>query len=531
MTDELTLFKGGLVVDGIGKTPHVEDLLVDSDRIVAREPSIDLRSNVRKVAANGFVVCPGFIDLHSHADFSLLAFPTADSAIRQGITTVATGNCGGGVAPIRNPDEVGTTSFAHDPKWEVTVDWANFAEYTSRLHGAAINVAPLVAHGPIRNHTIGMQPRHTTNEENHIMRNLLAECLEQGAFGMSTGLEYQPGMWTDPTELASLVEVVGQYGRLYATHMRGRAHEHGQATREALDTADRNGARLQLSHFAPRPNAPSHVKDEAFRQVARAVSNGKPVGIDTFPEVWGPALLIDLFPEWSLEGTVSEAMQRLGSSDVRDRIAEHFEETPSFLAKVAGYSEIYIADSPTRSDLTGISITDLAGGRSIGTVCCDLLAEAGAEFRSIAIRHIYATENDLSRTIELPYCSIESDGVVTKGEGRDNPLTWSASSYGYVARVLEHYVREIGALRLEEAIRKMTSLPAKSLGLDRRGSLEVGNFADIVVFDANAIHDRSTPDDPSRHPTGFKLVMVNGVIAVENDAQQAVLSGRLLAPL
>ncbi len=529
---ERWLLRGGTVIDGTGAAPSVLDVLVEGERIAALGPFLPAPEGARVVHLEGMALCPGFIDLHSHADFTLLAFPSADSALRQGITTIATGNCGGGVAPLRHRDQVGTVAFGYSPDWKVTVDWSSFAEYAARLQSTAINVAPLVPHGALRNAVMGMEARQPDPAELREMRQLLARCLDEGAFGMSTGLEYQPGMWAHQEEIESLVAEVGARSRLYATHIRGRAEEHAEATAEAIRTIRGSGARLQLSHFAPRPNAPRDSGDEAFRLVSEAVADGGHIGVDTFPEIWGPALLIDLFPDWALEGAIPKVLARLSSESARSAIGDHFRSTPGFLARVAGYEQIYIVDNPSDPEVAGRSLSEIAEetGRSVSDACCDILLDAQSRFREIAIRHIYATEDDLRRVLSLPYCSIESDGVVTSGEDGSCPLVWSASSYGYVARVIEHYVGTVGLFSIQEAVRRMTSLPASSLGISDRGVIKEGAFADLVAFDAESLRDRSTPEAPARHPSGIELVLVNGREAVRGDTITGSRSGRLLDP-
>ena len=526
-----TMLRGGTVIDGTGSASVVADVLINGDRIEALAPDLGAPEDCRIIDVAGLTVTPGFIDLHSHGDFTLLAFPTADSAVRQGITTVATGNCGGGVAPINSAADMASVAFAVDPDWGVEIDWRSFGDYAARLDGASVNVAPLVAHGAIRNAVMGLDPRAAESHELVQLRELTARCLDEGAFGLSSGLEYLPGQWSDEREMRELVTEVGSRGRMYATHMRGRAQEHEAATAEALAVAHDTGARLQLSHFASRPNAPTAISDRAFGLVESAVADGEIVGVDTFPEVWGPALLIDLFPAWVFEGNEDDALARLANGRCRSELVEHFDETPSFLAKVAGYSEIYIADAPNNRGVTGSALTEIDAGRPIADVACDLLLEAGERFRSVAIRHIYATEPDLERTLNLPFCSIESDGVITRGEGFDCPLVWNASSYGYAPRVIEHYVRATGLFTLEEAVRRMTSLPAAALGLAHRGTISVGSFADIVVIDPAEVHDLTTPADPARHPSGMNMVFVNGELTVARDSHKGVRAGRQLHPL
>ena len=216
-----------------------------------------------------------------------------------------------------------------------------------------------------------------------------------------------------------------------------------------------------------------------------------------------------------MSGTGPEVLARLADESLRASIEEYFEEGSAFLVRVAGYEEIYISGLPDPAGRVGRSLRELAAaaGISVGRVSTELLLEAGELFRTVGIRHIYATEHDLRRTLQLPYCSIESDGIVTPGEGAACPLSWNASSYGYTARVLEHYVRDQGFLALEDAVHKMTQLPARALGLRSRGVLAPGNYSDIVIFDRDAISDATTPDDMARHPKGIDAVLVNGEMA------------------
>jgi N-acyl-D-aspartate/D-glutamate deacylase len=526
-----TLLRGGTVVDGTGSPAFDADVLIRNDRVAAVGRDLP-DDDVRVIDVNGRVVCPGFIDLHSHADSTLLAFPEADSAIRQGITTVAVGNCGGGVAPTSPHDDVREIAFAHNSDWGIELDWSSFGGYTAHLDGCAINVAPLVAHGAIRNAAMGLAPRPATTREIDAMAEALRNALDDGAFGMSTGLQYAPGMWAEPDEISSLVSIVGGMGRMYATHMRNRADSFAASTQEAIEAAAGTGAHLQLSHFAPRPYAPRQQVAEAFEAVAEAESSGQSVGIDTFPEIWGPGLLIDLFPSEVLAGSAMDVLTRLSGKGARQAVDDYFEAQTSFLSRIAGYDEIYISGTPQSAELVGRSLTDIAShaGASVGSVSCDLLLAAGELFRAVGIRHIYATEPDLRMTLGLPYCSVESDGIVTSGEGPDCPLTWNASSYGYTARMLGHYVRNEQFFTIEEAVRKMTLLPASALGLRDRGEVTAGFYADLVVFDPETVLDLTSPDDVARHPAGIDLVIVNGEAAVSHGSASATHHGRLLQP-
>lgn len=526
------LLENARLIDGTGAAAVPADILVVDGVVATIGRKLEAPVDCLIIDVADRVVTPGFIDLHSHADMTLIAFPSADSALRQGITTVATGNCGGGVAPLADRSAVNDVAFAYDPSWEIDIDWSGFGGYTSHLDGAGVNVAPLVPHGAVRNAAMGLAARASTAGELDSMCSILSEALDDGAFGLSTGLEYQPGQWATPGEISALVALVGARGRTYATHMRGRADEFETATREALDAAAETDAHLQLSHFAPRPHASPTARRGGFAAVIEAADAGRRVGVDTFPEIWGPALLIDLFPEWVFDGTVAEVLARLADSDLTSTYEKHFDETPGFLARASGYDRIHVTSTPFPASWSGRSLVEVAADleTSVAAAAQKVLVAAQDQYRSVAIRHIYATDDDLEATMRLPYCSIASDGIVTPGEGHSCPMHWNASSYGYVARTIEHHVLGNQLFSLEEAVRRMTALPASQLGINDRGVIKAGAAADLVVIDLENLHDRTTPDDMARHPTGVDYVIVNGGIAVADGVLSPDRHGNRLRP-
>jgi N-acyl-D-amino-acid deacylase len=502
-------------------------VLVEGDRIAA-VGELEDRLDAHELDAAGAIVAPGFVDVHTHADFTLLAFPTADSAVRQGVTTVVTGNCGGGVAPAEPAHDVRRVAFGYDDAWGVDLDWRTFAEYLERLDGTGVNVAALVPHGAVRNAVMGLESRSPSARELAAMRAIVDDAMAAGAAGLSTGLEYQPGCFADDVEIAQLCEGVARRGGLYATHMRNRAERFSDAVREALGVAARSGVRLQLSHVAPRPYAPPDEVERAFE----AIDGRASVWVDTFPEIWGPGTLADLLPRAVVQGAALEVARRLEDPDARRAVAEAFARGDNFLVRAGGYERIFVSANPCRPEQTGHSVAALAeeAGKTIADWACDTLVEAGPLLMSVAIRHVYAVEDDLRRVIALPCCSFGSDGVVTAGEGPGCPFTWNASSYGYAARVLEHYVRDESLLTLEDAVRKLAALPADALGLPDRGRVVAGAAADVVVLDLDGLADRTTPVDMARHPSGIRTVLVNGVELVRDGAPTGARPGRVLSP-
>jgi N-acyl-D-amino-acid deacylase len=529
MADAL-LVRGGAVVDGTGEPARRADVLLRDGRVAALG-ALDAPPDARVLDTAGLVVAPGFVDLHTHADFTLLAFPDAASAVRQGVTTVVVGNCGGGVAPCSSEHDFRRTAFAYSSDWGVEVTWTSVGEYLGHLGGKGVNVAALVPHGAVRNAVLGLDARPPDETELDRMRGLAREGLQAGAIGVSTGLEYQPGSRARTDELAAFCALAAERDGVHATHMRNRAEHFAAATEEALEIARRTGVRTQLSHVAPRPYAPRAQTEAAFQAVERARAEGHAVSVDTFPETWGPGNLADLFPPEITQGRPAEVLARLQDPRARRAVEEHFAAGRNFLVRAGGYDRIFVTSSPVRPGLTGRSLADLAleGGTSVGAWACDALLEAGSLLMSLGIRHVYATEEDLDRVLALPYCGLGSDGVVTDGEGPDCRFPWNASTYGYAARTLERYVRERALLSLEEAVRRLAGLPAEAMGLRDRGLLREGCAADVVVLDPARIHDRTTPEDVARHPEGVVHVLVNGVPVVENGRPTGARPGVLVS--
>jgi N-acyl-D-aspartate/D-glutamate deacylase len=522
MTDRLVV-RGGVVVDGTGGPGRHADVYVEAGTIVAVGPS-DGGDDAIVIDATDRVVAPGFIDLHTHADYTVLACPSADSALRQGVTTIAIGNCGGGIAPISDAHDFRPVSFAFRPEWGVDTSWRTFPEYLDRLDGLGINVAAMVPHGALRNAVMGMDPRPASDSELDTMSALLDEAMVAGAVGMSTGLQYRPGCWAPEAEVRRLVEVVGGHDGIYATHMRDRSEHYVAAIDEALTAAADTGAHLQLSHVVARPNSPRSEIEAALATMTGAAAEGR-FGVDTFPEPWGPGLLVDLFPTELMEGDTIQILSRLSDPTTRPQMEAYIDAGASFLARVAGYDEIFLSWVPDRPDLVGVPLGDRG---SIGAFCCDVLLEAAERLREVGIRHIYADEAALDEVLALPFCTVASDGIVTSGEDAACSLPWSASTYGFTARLLENHVRTRGLLSLEEAVRRLTALPAAALGLADRGIIATGRQADLVVFDPQRIHDRATPTEMARHPAGIDLVIVNGVVAADSTGVTAARAGMLV---
>ncbi len=525
------VIRGGSVVDGTGAPAFAADVGIDDGRIAAVG---DLRGTeaAREIDAAGRVVGPGFVDIHQHGDFSLLACRTAESAVGQGVTTVVTGNCGHGCAPLRDPAQGLVNVIGHRSEWGVPVDWRSFGEYLERLRtpGIGVNVAPLVAHGAIRVAVMGFAARRPTPAEQAAMRDHVARAMEEGAVGLSTGLEYAPGKEAGEEEIADLCRVVARRGGIYASHIRNRGRELVAATEEAIRIAETAGLPLQISHFAPRLYTPPGDWDRALERIYGARDRGLDVHVDTFPYAWGPGPVAAMLPTWALEGTAREIAARLRDPALRARIRGEADSRFALAVELGLLDRSFFTYSRGRADLVGKSYAEVAAllGRDAYDAILDVVAAEGENFYNVVSRGHFAHDDELRRLLREPICMVESDGVLLSPHGPAADYTFSISDYGWAARLLGRFVREERVLGLEEAVRRMTSLPAAKVGLRDRGRIAVGLAADLVVFDPATVEDRATFERPRQSPTGIEWVLVNGVAVVESAGHTGALPGRVL---
>jgi N-acyl-D-amino-acid deacylase len=527
---DLTI-RGGTIFDGTGHPGFEADLVIDGGKIVLVGDATDIEGT-RTWDASGKVVSPGFIDIHSHADFPLYVDGLAQSGIRQGITASVTGNCGHGPAPAPDKELAKQVTIGVNDDWGIGFDWATFEEYLDALFakGQSMNVAPLVPHGTVRIAAMGYDARPATGKELDTMRSLVDEAMAAGAVGMSSGLEYSPGRYADEAELIALAEVVGRHGGIYATHMRERGDNFEQAVQEALNIGRGGGVPAQLSHLGPRPYAPPGVLDRVLATIHAARADGQEVGIDTFPDPWGPAHLLDLVPPWVYEGSEEEVLDRLRDPRTAVKCRDYVENQGNFLLRLSGFDKFFLSYSRAHPELMSLSLDAISREWDLDVVrtILRLAAADGKDFGSVLIRHIFATEEDLHKLLSDPVCSLGSDGAVTSTEGLLAELKMNRSSFGYAPRTIREYAMDRGLFTPEEAVRKMTSLPADQVRLRDRGRLAEGMAADVVVMDLDNLADLTTDDEPQAYPTGIEMVTVNGEIVFEGGQHTGRRPGQVL---
>ncbi|MGQ9585380.1 MAG: N-acyl-D-amino-acid deacylase family protein [Anaerolineae bacterium] len=506
----------GRIVDGCGNPWFRGDVGIVEGKIAA----IGLLGEVEAectIDAGGAIVCPGFIDVHAHSDLPLLIDPRHEPKVQQGVTTEVMGNCGSGYAPA-SPETLAQLLASRGVGPLPTERWSSVAEFLSLFdRRVAINVAYLLPHGTLRAEAMGWEDRKPSPRELERMKELAAQGMAEGAVGLSTGLDYPPGAYADTEELIEICRTVASLGGIYASHLRGVNREQ-EAIGEALRIGAEAGIPVHISHLkAMGPENEGKAQENILSLIDQARQEGVDVTFDCYPYLAGSGPLTVVLPKWMQEGGPEAMKDRLRSAEIRSRIRETKQELYGY-----GWEHVSLAAVPSEKnkELEGKNLREAAALRGVDPVdfVCDLLLE---ENLAVRIINFAGTEEDLQTIMRHPAQMVASDS----GQGGQNlhPRT-----FGTFPRILGRYVRELGVLRLEEAIRKMTSFPAQRFGLKGRGLLKEGFSADMVIFDETKIRDTATFWDASRYPEGIHYVIINGQIVVRNGEHTGALPGQVL---
>jgi N-acyl-D-amino-acid deacylase len=521
------LIRGGTVIDGTGRPARRADVAIAGDRIEA----IGLLSGAsaaRVIDAAGHVVAPGFVDMHSHADFVLPGLPTAESKVHQGFTLEVVGNCGASPAPLtpaRRQDVIDTSALTLPA---LAWDWTTFRSYLDGLtrQGISINVAPLVGHGTIRLLVMGPGDARPTADVIHAMAREVRRAMDEGAIGLSTGLIYAPGVFADTDELVALARAAGQAGGFYASHIRGEGDTLLPAIAEAIDVGRRASVPVEISHLkaAGRSNWPKMAQAIELIEAARA--EGLDVTADMYPYPAGSTALSALLPAWIHAGGRDALLARL--ADAADRARLRVVLDGPGMARDAGWDGIVIAGCPARPEYEGQTLACIAAGLGMSPdeAVIEVLRQAKGDADMILFM---MSEDNVALGLGRPWVMIGSDGEGRAARGPYATGKPHPRNYGTCPRLLGHYVRDRGLLSLPEAIRKLASLPAGKLGFRDRGRLEPGAAADVVVFDPATIADTATFAEPHRYPDGVPWVLVNGEPVIAGGQHTGRRPGRVLS--
>ncbi|RDI27555.1 N-acyl-D-amino-acid deacylase family protein [Lentzea flaviverrucosa] len=522
--DDVVL-RGPLIADGTGAPAYQADVGIKDGVISSIGNGV---SATRSIDADGLVLAPGFIDMHSHSDLRVLAEPDHLAKVSQGVTTEVLGQDGLSYAPVN--DEVLATLRGQLAGWNddppgFDWNWRSVGEYLDRLdQGIAVNAAYLVPQGTLRMLVVGWDDRRPTESEMDTMRSVLAQSLAEGAMGMSSGLTYTPGMYADTSELVRLCEVVGQHNGFYSPHHRSYGAGALEAYAEMVDVSKRSGCALHLAHATMNFPVNKGKAPELLALLDDAMANGADISLDTYPYLPGATYLSALLPSWATEGGPERALARLSDVDTRERIRAEIEETGSDGCHGVPVDwdsiEINGVRNERNAHLVGSSVLQSASrlGRAPGDLYFDVLVDE--RMGTSCLMHVGHEEN-VQAIMKHPAHTGGSDGLLV-GD-RPHPRAW-----GTFPRYFARYVRELGVLSLEECVEHLTGRAAKRLRLTDRGLVREGYAADLVLFDPATIADTATFDEPRQQAAGIPYVFCNGVTVIDDGTATGSLPGHSL---
>ena len=491
----------GSIVDGSGQESYEADIGIVNDRIV-RIGDLSKSKSVHIINAENLVVSPGFIDSHTHAIRGIYDVPTAESSLLQGVTTLTDGNDGTSPFPIEE-------HYQKIENTEISPNWAVF-----------------VGQGTIRREVMGLENRDPTGSELSKMKLMVKEAMEEGALGISTGLFYVPGSFSSTSEVIELSKVAARYGGIYISHMREEAVDVLKSINETINIGIKAKIPVQITHHKIIGKENWGLSKETLKLVDNAINDGVQVSIDQYPYTASQTSIRALIPQWAQAGGRTELLQRIDDPKTRKLIVDEIIERILFDRGGGHAKNIFISKSSWNTSLEGKNLAELCIERDLepspynaAMVVFDIIKGGGAS----AVYHAINSD-DVDLIMQHPMTSIASDGPMTVfGVGSPHPRT-----YGTFARVLGSYVRERNILSLQEAVRKMTNLPAQILSIQDRGLIKEGYYADITVFDSSTIIDKATFEDPHQYAKGIHSVIVNGVIVIEEGAHNGNRPGRVL---
>lgn len=497
------IIRNGVILDGTGKPRFNADVGVKNQQISVIG-NLKNQSAYKTIAADGLFVTPGFVDVHSHSEKRLLSNPKAESKIRQGVTSEICGQDGGSFPPDEFPSV--------------------FKKYEEA--GIAVNVGFFVGQGTLRKLVIGSSDRPATSDEIDQMKSLAAKAFKHGAFGISSGLEYTPGGYASTEEIAELCKVMSGTNGIYATHMRNEDDRVLEAVKEAIEISRTAGVGLQISHLKCQGGRNWHKLDEIFEVIKNAQSTGQTVTFDRYPYIAFSTGLANLMPLWCREGGTDGFIARLQNDEILAKIKK---ATLDKINQLGSWDSVMLTSVNLEKNKpyegkTVLQITKADKADPFEFIK-NLIIE---EKNDVSIVGFGMDENNTQRVLAHPFCMPSSDGSALADYGELSKGNPHPRSYGTFPRFLGKYVRENKIVSWEEAIRKITSLPAQRFGLGNRGLIKESSMADLVVFDSETIIDQATFANPHQYPKGIHTVIVNGTVVIEDEEHTNQLPGKIL---
>ena len=523
------VLRNGMIYDGSGGEPYVGDVAFSGD-VIAALGNIGEATGRTEIDVSGLAVSPGFVNMMSWANESLIEDGRSQSDIRQGVTLEIMGE-GSSMGPLNDAMKAGMLESQGDIHYGV--EWTTLAQYLEYLErrGISPNVASFIGAATPREYVIGQDDRPPTPEELDQMKTLVRQAMEDGALGVASSLIYPPGSFADTDELIALAEVAAEYDGMYISHMRDEGANMLGAVDELLTIAREAGIRAEIYHLKSSGQSNWHLFDEAIAMVERAQAEGLEITADVYTYPAGSTGLNAAIPPWVQEGGFEASLERMKDPDLREQIANEM------LEESGEWENLYLgAGSPDNILLVGFRSEDLKPltGKTLGEIAemrgtdprytaMDLIIEDDSRISTV---YFTQSEDVVRKAVGLPWVSFNSDAASLAPEGVFLESSPHPRAYGSFARVLAKYVRDEKVLSLQEAIRKLAALPAQTLRIDRRGELKVGFFADVVVFDPEKIQDHATFVEPHQYATGMIHVFVNGEQVLKNGDHTGATPGR-----
>ncbi len=522
--------RNGRIVDGSGNPWYRSNLVIEKGKIVSIDNTVNIDTEIC-IDANGLVVAPGFIDVHSHCDFTNLQYRKMENVIVQGITTVITGNCGISFAPV-NPSRLEELeeqfNLWNSSNEKLVVTWYSFDEYLKEEEksGLGVNTAHLIGHNTIRASAMGMENREPSYDELELMKQYISKAMESGAFGLSTGLVYPPGVYAKTEEIIELAKVTARYNGVYASHIRGEGDNLLQAVKEAITIGEKARLPVQISHHKVSGKQNWGKSIESLKLMEEARGQGVDVTFDQYPYNAGSTSLVSLLPFWVHEGGIKKVLERLQEEKIRHRIKTELEKR----ILSVGWANIYVSyiKSKVNKKFEGkhlLEINELRRDSDLFTTLFNLIIEENGTPNMVTFT---MDDEEVSAIMQHPLQMIGTDAEACSTSGSFSLGKPHPRHYGTYPRILGKYVRDEGNLRLEEAIRKMTSFPAQRFGLLDHGLIRPGMVANLTIFDPNNVIDKATYEKPHQFPEGIKYVIINGQVVVEDGKPKGLLAGKTL---
>ncbi len=522
------LIKNGLVADGDSDQLKKVDVAIEGDRIVAVENNIDESNAGEVIDATGKVVAPGFVDIHSHSDYYLLIDPRAESKITQGVTTEVGGNCGYSAAPMSG-ETLERRAKDYKEQFGIDVDWTRLSEFFERLNDSkpAVNFAALIGYNTIRGSILGPNSSTPDAESLKAIKKMIAQGLDDGAIGMSVGVVYPPACFAEKDEFVEAFKVVAERGKVFTSHIRSEGAKLLEALTEVVDVAKLSGAKLQVSHLKTAGKNNWGKLDKAFEILETARENGLQLMADRYPYLASNTGLQVVLPDNAFDGGRERLVEKLSDKKHRETFKKEIlvnHPEPEYWETVMVSQVVTEANR----DIEGLTVAEGAGkrGKDVFNFVFDLLVEENTEVEAI---FFCMNEENMDRIIAKPWVVIGSD---SGARAVDGPLALGRPhprGFGSFPKFIKEHVREKKTFTIPQAVRKTSTDACDFFGIDKRGRIKPGWFADVVVFDADTIGDTATYVNPLSYPVGIEQVFVNGTQALENGKLRASSAGRVIS--